>query len=107
MLVGCRFNVLTDHWALQHFLSQKKLLPCQAQWLEYLLDFDFMVKYIPRHTNVLADALSRLYAEDKPGVVHSPTEFLSVEMDNNVSIHSVDLNKIVTSPLDIVATYDD
>ena len=30
MLLGCKFIVLTDHWSLQHFLTQKHLSPRQA-----------------------------------------------------------------------------
>ena len=69
MLLGCKFIVLTDHKSLQYFLTQKNLSPRQARWLEALSEFDFEVKYIPGETNILADALSRIYAEDCPRVV--------------------------------------
>ena len=103
MLLGCRFTVLTDHRSLQHFLSQKNLSPRQARWLEYLSEFDFIVKYIPGTTNVLADALSRIYAEDRPGIVRAESEYLSTDTDLAISLRSL---RLITSPVDVIASLD-
>jgi hypothetical protein len=31
----------------------------QAHWIQFLQDFDYSLKHIPRHTNTIADLLSR------------------------------------------------
>ena len=83
MLLGCKFIVLTDHRSLQHFLTQKHLSPRQARWLEALSEFDFVVKYIPGETNVLADALSCIYANDSAGTVCSHSEYTYHDVVND------------------------
>ncbi|KAF7375484.1 DNA/RNA polymerase [Mycena sanguinolenta] len=76
LLLGAKFKILTDHKALQHFLTQKKLSARQSRWLETLGEFDFEIEYIPGTTNVLADALSRIYSADLPGTMRAPSEFV-------------------------------
>nr|GEZ17520.1 putative reverse transcriptase domain-containing protein [Tanacetum cinerariifolium] len=51
--------VFTDHKSLQHILDQKELNMRQCRWLELLSDYDCRIRYHPRKTNVVADALSR------------------------------------------------
>ncbi|GJE97660.1 polyprotein [Phanerochaete sordida] len=74
-LYGARFRILTDHKGLEFIKTQKNLSPRQVRWLETLSVFDFEVQYIPGETNILADALSRMYAADAPGAVRSRTEY--------------------------------
>ncbi|GJX98348.1 putative reverse transcriptase domain-containing protein, partial [Tanacetum coccineum] len=45
--------------SLQHILDQKELNMRQRRWLELLVDYDCEIRYHPRKTNVVADALSR------------------------------------------------
>jgi hypothetical protein len=77
ILQGIRFKWLTDHKGLTHLLNQKNLSGRQARWLEKISAFDFEVVYIPGSENVVADALSRMYANNlnSPGTVRSRTEF--------------------------------
>ena len=54
-----RFDILTDHRALEYFMSTKKLLARQARWMEFLSRYHFLIRYCPGKQNMLADALSR------------------------------------------------
>ncbi|KIK53994.1 hypothetical protein GYMLUDRAFT_249892 [Collybiopsis luxurians FD-317 M1] len=69
ILQGTEFTWITDHKGLEHLLKQKDLSGCQARWLEKISEFNFKVRYVPGIENVLADALSRLYSNDKSGTV--------------------------------------
>ncbi|GJU42690.1 putative reverse transcriptase domain-containing protein [Tanacetum coccineum] len=58
-LYGTKYVVFTDHKSLQHILDQKELNMRHRQWLEYLSDYDFEIRYHPGKANVVAGALSR------------------------------------------------
>nr|GEZ70257.1 putative reverse transcriptase domain-containing protein [Tanacetum cinerariifolium] len=58
-LYGTKCTVFTDHKSLQHILDQKELNMRQRRWLELLSDYDCDIRYHPRKTNVVADALSK------------------------------------------------
>ena len=60
-LEGRRFKVVTDHYALKFLMTQPHLSKRQARWLDFLAEFDFEVIHKPGKSNVVADALSRLY----------------------------------------------
>ncbi|MBW0528022.1 hypothetical protein O181_067737 [Austropuccinia psidii MF-1] len=53
------FEVLTDHYSLQHFMSSKFLTHRQACWAESLSQFHFSITYRPGRLPTLPDALSR------------------------------------------------
>jgi hypothetical protein len=59
------FEVITDHRALEYFMTSKKLNARQARWAEFLSRFDFQIQYRPGKENTLADALSRPEASIK------------------------------------------
>lgn len=52
-------RVVTDHKALEYFMTSKQLNARQARWAELLADYNFMITYRPGTQNPLADALSR------------------------------------------------
>jgi predicted aspartyl protease/transposase InsO family protein len=54
-----RFNIITDHRALEYFMTKKKLNARQARWAEFLSRFYFIIRYRPGKMNTLADVLSR------------------------------------------------
>lgn len=58
-LLGHPFQIQTDHHGLQHIQSTPGLTGRRARWSELLQEFDFNIKYIKGHTNIVADALSR------------------------------------------------
>jgi hypothetical protein len=51
-------KVLTDHKNLQYFREPQKITSCQAQWIEFLQDFDYQLEHIPGLSNTIADLLS-------------------------------------------------
>ena len=54
-----RFDIFTDHKALEYFMTTKKLNARQARWAQFLSRFYFFIRYRPGRQNTLADALSR------------------------------------------------
>ncbi|CAJ0940100.1 unnamed protein product [Ranitomeya imitator] len=63
-----RVVVLTDHKNLTYLESAKRLNPRQARWSLFFSRFDFVVSYLPDSKNVKADALSRSFVPDSPGL---------------------------------------
>jgi hypothetical protein len=53
------FIVITDHRALQYFMTTKKLTRRQVRWAERLSAYKFAIEYRPGVANNVADALSR------------------------------------------------
>jgi hypothetical protein len=51
--------VLTDHNALEYFMSSKQLTRRQARWAEVLSEYNFVIKYRPGKQSEKPDALSR------------------------------------------------
>ncbi|CAJ0958401.1 unnamed protein product [Ranitomeya imitator] len=64
-----RIVVLTDHKNLIYLESAKRLNPRQARWSLFFSRFDFVVSYLPGSKNVKANALSRSFLPDFPGVL--------------------------------------
>ncbi|CAJ0946555.1 unnamed protein product [Ranitomeya imitator] len=60
--------VLTDHKNLTYLESAKRLNPRQARWSLFFSRFDFVVSYLPGSKNVKADAQSRSFVPDSPGL---------------------------------------
>ncbi|GJT16092.1 putative reverse transcriptase domain-containing protein [Tanacetum coccineum] len=58
-LYGTKCTVYTDHKSLQYILDQKELNMRQRRWIELLSDYDYVIRYHPGKTNVVADALIR------------------------------------------------
>lgn len=52
-------QVLTDHRNLEYFTSTKFLTRRLARWADFLIDFDFILRYRPGASNTQADILSR------------------------------------------------
>jgi hypothetical protein len=47
-----------DHKNLQYFCEPQKITGHQAQWIEFLQDFDYQLEHIPGSSNTIADLLS-------------------------------------------------
>ena len=58
-LHGAKFQVVTDHMSLKHFMNQPTLSARQARWSEFMQEFDFEIVHRPGKQNEAADALSR------------------------------------------------
>ncbi|CAJ0964878.1 unnamed protein product [Ranitomeya imitator] len=63
-----RVVVLTDHKNLTYLESAKRLNPRQARWSLFFTRFDFVISYLLGSKNVKADALSRSFVPDSPGL---------------------------------------
>ena len=61
---GERFDIYTDHRALEYFMTTKRLNARQARWTEFLSRFHFLIRYRPGKENTLADALTRRETSD-------------------------------------------
>ena len=52
-------DIVTDHKNLEYFSTTKVLTWRQAQWSEYLSQFNLVIKFHPGHLNTKLDALTR------------------------------------------------
>ena len=87
ILQGTCFKWLTDHKGLIYLLNQKNLSGHPAHWLEKISTFNFEVVYIAGSENVVANALSCLYANDSLGMVCTWGEFTLHHMvDDDTSV---------------------
>jgi transposase InsO family protein len=84
ILYGTKFRWFTDHKALIHLLDQKNLSGRQARWIEAISEFNFEIIYIEGSQNILSDALSRIYSNDAPGTVCSPSEYPMHDEDHPI-----------------------
>jgi hypothetical protein len=64
-ILGYKFKAWTDHRALTFMLSQKKTNQLIEQWYETLSEYDFEIQHIQGVSNILPDALSRLFPDNK------------------------------------------
>jgi transposase InsO family protein len=96
------FEVITDHRALEYFMTSKKLNARQARWAEFLSRFNFQIQYRPGKENTLADALSRPEASikaDRTQVLLKPErlapeiEISSLESDIHIVDQVLELNR--------------
>ena len=58
-LYGEKCFIYTDHKSLKYLLSQRELNLRQRKRMELIKDYDCVIDYHPRKSNVVADALSR------------------------------------------------
>ncbi|MBW0559458.1 hypothetical protein O181_099173 [Austropuccinia psidii MF-1] len=72
------FEVFTDHYSLQYFMSSKVFTHCQARWAEFLSEFHFTITYCPGRLATLPDAL--LHQED--GYPERGLDFISKNPQN-------------------------
>ena len=54
-----RFELYTDYKYVKYLFSQKELNMRQQRWLEFIVAYDFGIKYTPGKGNNVADAFSR------------------------------------------------
>jgi hypothetical protein len=61
-LLGREIIIITDHRTLEFFNTQRTMSLCQICWYEYLSRFNYTINYVEGIRNVVADALSHMYA---------------------------------------------
>ncbi|EED14572.1 retrotransposon polyprotein, putative [Talaromyces stipitatus ATCC 10500] len=76
-----RFEILSNHKALEYFMTTKKLNAWQARWCEFLHDYYFILKYRPGRVNVLVDTLTRREgAEQEKNLDHRHQTLLPLDV---------------------------
>ena len=81
-LLGSKEPILieTDHRSLEHIQTQPHIAPKEVRWIEYMQQYNFVMKYREGKTNLVADSLSRR-------ADHQPTE-LSPVVDSH-TLHNI------------------
>jgi len=77
LLLGAhhKFLIQTDYQNLKYFKSPQKITPSQAQWHEFLQDYNFELEHFPGKSNTIADLLS--WRKDFEGGVN-PNENVTI-----------------------------
>jgi hypothetical protein len=89
-LLGIPFTVITDHKALEYMMNADINSPRRMRWMEYMQRFDFRIQFQPGSTNILADALSRIYEnEPEEGVKNETAEDLEEQAEKEY-LYSID-----------------
>lgn len=81
-LLGAHVEIYTDHRTLQNFVTQRDLLRRQAQWSEYMSQYNLDIHYIKGELNEAADALSR--RTDTAGFDQVCAAVLSIGADESI-----------------------
>jgi transposase InsO family protein len=90
-----RFEILSDHRALEYFMTSKKLNARQARWCEFLHDYFFVLKYRPGRVNVLADTLTRREgAVSEKNLDHRHQTMLPREVLDNEIVEDLGLSSV-------------
>lgn len=103
-----RFEILSDHRALEYFMTTKALSARQVHWYEFLQEFYFILHYRPGKANVLADTLTRRKDENARNLDHQnltllPTKTLDqeilaelaiVDLEGTIEEHNI-INKVL------------
>jgi len=101
-LLGHPFVILTDYKSLRELMTQPIQTPEQHVYLAKLLGYNYSIQYKAGHSNVVADALSRLTEDDNTAAMYSILsiphpkflEDLKRELASSEEFH--DLRKSVT-----------
>lgn len=94
-----RFEVLSDHRALEYFMTTKALTARQVRWYELLQEFYFVLRYRPGRVNVLADTLTRRRDDGAQNLDHRNLTVLPQEVLDHqivVELAFMDLHGAVT-----------
>lgn len=83
-----KFKLITDNQALSYVLNTKRKIGRLARWVERLINLDYSVEFRHGSENILADCLSRLYAE-------TPNEDDQITSESHQEINMI-LNKCKT-----------
>lgn len=92
-LLPKEFVIHSDHESLKYLRSQGKLNKRHAKWVEFLEQFQYVIKHKKGKSNVVADALSRRY------VLFSTleTKFIGFEVIKELYEHDSEFSQIYKS----------
>ena len=93
LLAGNEFTIVTHHQPLMYLKTSRTPTKNQLRWKGFIGQFRTEIIYRPGQWNYLADALSRLYTEDKnyPHTTQDPTQEDS-EDDDSPLTHFIESN---------------
>ena len=86
---GHKLVLITDHLPLVYILTSTKLAHALQQWLDIILDYQFVIKHRPGILHVLPDSLSRLYEACYPTTWGVPT----IDPYNIIEQHQLNIDK--------------
>jgi hypothetical protein len=92
-LLGIPFTIVTDHQALQYMISNEIKSSRQMRWMDYIQRFNFEIRYEPGGTNLLADALSRIYYDIRTDEIQPEEQVIDMEKDEKWMPPKQHLNK--------------
>jgi transposase InsO family protein len=92
-LLGIPFTIVTDHQALQYMISNEIKSSRQMRWMDYIQRFNFEIRYEPGGTNLLADALSRIYYDIRTDEIQPEEQVIDMEKDQKWIPPKQHLNK--------------
>ena len=83
-------DVVTDHKDLEYFATTKLLTRRQAQWSEYLSQFNMVIRFHPRKLGTKPDALTRCWDIYHKGgnsdfATANPSNFHPIFMDKQIN----------------------
>lgn len=98
-LRGRPFIVYTDHQSLIYIQTHKHLTGRLARWHNFMVDFEFEVRYRPGKNNPVADALSRtpvtelnlLFLDTFSQLISNKLKTLTLWMRRHLSLFSLRL----------------
>jgi len=79
-LIGNHLHVVTDHWALEFFRTQRRLSHRQMQWMEYFSRFDYNIQYVKGTSNKVAVSLSQYYQSDTDDDIHPTYDYITADV---------------------------
>ena len=104
-------QILTDHRALEYFMTKRQLTARQARWAEILSRFNFRITYRPGKQNQRADALTRreqdvndqakATAESRTQTLLKP-EYLDPRIVQELQLPETQLAPLDSAPLDLI-----
>src|SRR6195952_274098 len=113
LLTGNEFTIVTDHQPLMYLQTSKTPTKKQLRWRGFIGQFRTKIIYRPGQWNYLADALSRLYTEDKnyPHTVQDPTQEDSENENSTLTLSTIsnpeDMSRFDTLDVDYTHNHSD
>jgi len=97
-LYGVSFNVFNDHKSLRYLFDQNELNMRQRRWNEFLKDYDFLLIYHYKKTNVIADVFSHKKIQMSSLMIRELTlieDFKSMNLKVSMSSNCISCNTLV------------
>src|SRR5882762_869693 len=94
-LIRNHLHVVTNHWALEFFKTQRRLSHCQMRWMEYFSWFDYNIQYIKGTSNKVADSLSQYYQSDMDDDIHPTYNYITADVQLDPEGEDLPWNQVI------------